>query len=320
MAFTRSLKSITRSWQQHIGMQVATLTVLTATFAVVLFMVTLTANFKRVLALWGEHVQIAVYLEEGLTEATVQALQSDLLQRPDVASVEYVSKEKAADLFRDQMASYAPDLMSDSEFSTPFPASINLKLKGDSANELAVAKLEALAAEIQRMAGVEDVSYGQSWVRNYSSFVNVVQNAGVAVGIVLLLGSVFIIGNSIRTLLSGRRDEIEILELIGATADFIRRPYIVEGALLSLVSVMLALTLNGAIFSWQLSIMKKSLAFARIAQEFRYFTFVEAFSIVLLAALLGAMGAFFTVRSMNDGWAAARKSSASGLAAKEAIG
>lgn len=320
MAFARSIDAIVRSWRQHIGMQIATLAVLTATFCVVLFMVTLTQNFRRVLAVWGENVQISVYLEDGLSEAAVEKLKSEFAARPEVATVEYLSKEKAADLFRDQMASYAPDLMSDSEFSTPFPASINLKLKGDSANETNVAKLEIIASEILKRDGVEDVSYGQSWVRNYASFVKVIQNAGMAVGLILLLGSIFIIGNSIRALLSGRRDEIEILELIGATADFIRKPYIVEGAMLSTVAILLAMALNGAIFSWQMSVMKKSLAFARIAQEFRYFTVLEASSIALMAAALGALGAFITVRSMNDGWAAARKSSANSAIGKGAIG
>jgi cell division transport system permease protein len=301
-------------------MQIATLAVLTATFAVVLFMVTLTQNFKRVLAVWGENVQISVYLEDGLSESAIRNLKADFAARPEVESVEYVSKEKAADLFRDQMASYAPDLMSDSEFATPFPASINLKLKGDSANESNVAKLETIAQEILQRDGVEDVSYGQSWVRNYASFVKVIQNAGLAIGVILLLGSLFIIGNSIRALLSGRRDEIEILELIGATADFIRKPYVVEGAMLSTIAIVLALTLNGAIFSWQMSIMKKSLAFARIAQEFRYFTAAETLVIAVLAAALGAMGAYITVRSMNDGWSAARKSASNGVATKGVIG
>ncbi len=312
MAIARSLDAIARSWRQHVGMQIATLTVLTATFSVVLFMVTLSANFKRVLTVWGENVQISVYLEEGLSEIALQTLTADLASRTDVASVEYVSKEKAADLFRDQMASYAPDLMSDSEFATPFPASLNLKLRGDSGTDTNVAKLENLAAEILKRDGVEDVSYGQSWVRNYASFVKVVQTAGLAIGIILLMGSLFIVGNSIRALLSGRRDEVEILELIGATADFIRKPYILEGALLSTVAALLALAANGAIFSWQLSVMKKSLAFARIAQEFRYFNVVEAISIAFCAGAIGAMGAYITVRSMNDGWAAAKKSSAKG--------
>lgn len=301
-------------------MQIATLVVLTATFSVVLFMATLTQNFKRVLTVWGENVQLAVYLEDGLSESAIQNLKTEFRKRSEVGSVEYVSKEKAADLFRDQMASYAPDLMSDSEFSTPFPASINLKLTGDSATETSVANLERMAVEIRKFDGVEDVSYGQSWVRNYASFVEVIQNAGLTIGMILLLGSIFIVGNSIRALLSGRRDEIEILELIGATADFIRKPYVFEGAMLSTVAVLLALALNGAIFSWQLSVMKKSLAFARIAQEFRYFSAMEAIFIVALAAALGALGAFITVRSMNDGWAAARKSSSNSLHGKEAIG
>lgn len=313
MAVTRSIDAIARSWRQHLGMQIATITVLTATFAVILFMLTLTLNFKRVLSVWGEKVQISVYLEDGLSDATVQALRSNFESHPDVESVELVTKEKAADLFRVQMASYAPDLMSDAEFAAPFPASFVLKLKGDQAEESNVAKLETLAADLSKRDGVEDVSYGQSWVRNYASFVRVIQAAGLSVGMILLIGSMFIIGNSIRALLSGRREEIEILELIGATKDFIRKPYILEGALLGILAASFALALNGAVFGWQLSLMKRSLAFARIANEFRYFDLVEMAGVIVLSATIGALGAYVTVRSMNDGWAAARKASGSGV-------
>jgi cell division transport system permease protein len=306
------IEMVGRAWRHNPGTQMATLGVLTATFALVLFMLTFSTNFKRVLTVWGEKVQIAVYLEDGLPITTIEKIKKEIQSMASVAEVEFVSKEVAADLFREQMASYAPDLMADPEFATPFPASLNVRLKEESAAEISLSRIEQLARRLQKREGVEDVSFGQSWIRNYASFLDVIQTAGMAIGGVLLLASLLIVGNSIRTLVAGRREEIEILELIGATRSFIRRPYILEGALLGAIASGLAVAANGAIFSWQLNVMKKSLAFARISNEFRYFQFWEILLIILVASLIGALGAWFTVRSLNDGWAAAKKLEAKG--------
>lgn len=309
---SRLMDLIGRSWRHHPGTQLATLGVLTATFAIVIFMLTVSMNFQRVLTVWGEKIQIAVYLEEGLPAPAIAELKREIEKINAVAEVELISKEKAADLFRDQMASYAPDLMEDPEFATPFPASFNIRLNAEGSTDASLAQIEKLAKQLQSFEGVEDVSYGQSWIRNYASFLSVIQAAALAIGGILMLGALLIVGNSIRTLIAGRREEIEILELIGATRSFVRRPYIAEGAVLTAVAAALALAANGAVFSWQLGLMRKSLAFARISNEFHFFQVWEMAFVVAVAAGLGALGAWVTVRSMNDGWAAARKLAAKG--------
>lgn len=306
MALYNDVKVFARSWHQHFGMQFATLTVLVATFSVVAFMLGLSFNFQRVLTLWGEHVQVSAYLEDDMRDGAIENLKNEIAKRPGVLSVEFVSKEKAANSFRDQMASYAPDLMSDSEFATPFPASLQIRLRDDPNHENRVEDLEKLAKELKSKDGIEDVSYGQSWVRNYSSFVTVVQTAGAIVGCVLLFGSVFIVANSIRTLISGRREEIEIFELIGATSGNIRRPYIFEGILHCVMAAITALIINAALYGWLISIMKQSLAFGRMAEEFQFLSLGQIAIFVLFSGLLGGIGAWLTVRSLNDGWAAAR--------------
>ena len=306
MALVDDLKVIGRSWAQHFGLQFATVTVLTATFSVVAFMLCLSFNFQRILTVWGEQVQVSAYIEDGASRTALESLQKELAARPDVSGVEYISKEKAANSFRDQMASYAPDLMSDAEFATPFPASLQIRLRSGEQGDTNVAALETLAADLKKREGVEDVSYGQSWVRNYASFVGVIQSMGAVVGLILLFGSVFIVGNSIRTLISGRREEIEILELIGATARNIRRPYVVEGVLLCAVSAIAAVGVNAALYGWQISMMKKSLAFARMSQEFHFFSPAQTILFLAASCLLGGIGSWLTVRSLNDGWSAAR--------------
>lgn len=306
MVFSDDLKSIGRSWQKHFAMQFATATVLTATFSVVVFMLSLGMSFQRVLTVWGEQIQISAYLDDALTNPAIADLKASLEARSEVEAVTYISKAQAANLFRDQMASYAPDLLADSEFATPFPASFQIRLRKDASDENDLARLETFAKEVGAIAGVEDVSYGQSWVRNYSSFVGVLKGAGVVLGLILLLGSLFIVANSIRTLISNRREEVELLELLGATSRRIRRPYIVEAIVLCGVASLISLSVNAAFYSWLISRMRKSLAFGRMAQEFSFLSPTQWLTVFLLGCVLGAIGSWMTVRTLNSGWSAAR--------------
>jgi cell division transport system permease protein len=301
------LRSFRRSWVHHTGMQLATLTVLVATFTVVGFILSLSMNLKRVITAWGDGIQIAVYLSEDVGDKQTSTLEKQLAQMSGVSSVTFVSREKATDHFKSQMASYAPDLLSDAEFSHPFPASFQVSLKGGVQQSEDLKRLEELVAEISHLDGVEDVSYGQSWVKNYSAFVTALSASGGIVALILLAGGIFVVGNSIRASIASRREEIEILELVGATQSMIRRPYIAEGAMMGALAAVVALSMNFGLHLWQVSVMKSTLAFARIAEQFVFLDTASVCVLLACGAVLGGMGAWLTVRRINDGWAASQR-------------
>ena len=82
MAIADDVKIIARSWRQHFALQFATVTVLSATFSVVAFMLCLSFNFQRVLTVWGEQVQVSAYLEDGVSPASLEKLKSEISSRP----------------------------------------------------------------------------------------------------------------------------------------------------------------------------------------------------------------------------------------------
>lgn len=306
-----------RPWRHSLGTQLATLGVLTATFVIVVFLLSIASNFQRVIAIWGEKVQIAIYLDDSVGAQEVDRLTEKIKKDPAVAEVDYISKQKAAESFRGQMASYAPDLLNDPEFATPFPAGLNIRLKETKETRLNLDSVAALANKFRKLPGVEDVSYGQSWLKNYAAFVSVMRGIGFSIGLVLIFGATLIVGNSIRNHIAARREEIEILELIGATSGFIRRPYLFEGAFLMALAAAMAVAINGAFFSWQIGLLKQSLIFSRVAHEFQFLSVPGMFSVVLTAALMGVTGAWLTAYSINSGWAAARRLAGQSEAAKE---
>ena len=287
-------------------MQLATLTVLASTLSVVAFVLMFSLNLKRVLASWGEGVQVSVYLKEESTDEQVAALKEKLSALPETKSLSFVAKEAATANFKSQMASYAPGLLGDSEFANPFPASYKLTLNEKIESDKDVDKLEALAGVIGQMEGVEDVSYGQSWVRNYSSFVSALHYASAVMAVILLAGGLFVVGNSIRTSISARREEIEILELVGATSSMIRRPFVTEGLIMGALAAAFALSLNLVLHFWQKSVMAKSLVLSRIVPLVSFLDVLTVIAFLVIGAGLGALGAWLTVRKINDGWSASQ--------------
>jgi len=153
-------------------MQLATLTVLASTFTVVVFVLSLSLNLRRILASWGDGVQITAYLHDDVSNETIQKLKTHFKTSKEFREVIYIPREKATENFRAQMANYAPDLLADADFANPFPASFRIVLNKGIATDKDVTVLEETAANIKKLDGVEDVSYGQSWIHNYSSFVS----------------------------------------------------------------------------------------------------------------------------------------------------
>lgn len=301
------LRSFRRSWVHHTGMQLATLSVLTATFAVVAFVLSLSMNLERVLSSWGERVELTAYLVEKADEPTVAAIRKQLEALQGVEKLTFTTRESATEKFKTQMASYAPGLLSDADFANPFPASFRVSLKGGITGERDVKVLDQVAAKIRTIDGIEDVSYGESWVKTYSSFVSVIATSGGVMVAILLMGGLFVVGNSIRASIAARREEIEILELIGATASMIRRPYVAEGAMMGAVASVFAIVLNYAIHLWQASLMSSNIALGSLAQQFTFMSPIMLLAFVLAGSVLGAIGAWLTVRQINDGWSASQR-------------
>jgi cell division transport system permease protein len=302
--FKDDLRSFRRSWVHHTGMQLATLSVLTATFTVVAFVFSISFNMKRILSSWGDTSQMTAYLQEDAKDEQIRSLQKKLEDLSGVAGVELIPREVATESFKQQMASYAPDLLADPDFSTPFPSSLKIKLKRSIESEEDIGRLEKLAGVIGGLPGVEDVSWGQGWVKNYSSVVSAINTSGGVMTFILLCGSLFVVGNSIRASISARKEEVEILELIGATSRMIRRPFVTEGLIMGALAATFAVVLNLALFAWQKTVFAKSLALARVVPLLSFLNPWLILCFLVIGAFLGALGAWLTVRKINDGWSA----------------
>ena len=298
-------KNFCRSWQQHTALQLATLAVLMGSFAVIFIAMLAHHNMDLILSRWGNSIEMSVYLEDGIEVDHLAEIESKLSKSGNFSRVTYVSKEKAAKSFTEKMQNLVPDLLNDKEFGNPLPSSFELKLPERFAAKGGMKELLKVVKEIESLAGIEEVSYGQGWVENYAAVVSSFKWTSFVVVLVLLLGALFVIGNSIRSSISQRREEIEIMELFGATASTIQTPFIFEGAVLGLIAALISVFVSYLMFSWQVSLFGGNLAFWGLESTLSFLTLPKIVFFLVCAMVAGTLASFLCVRRLNKGWAAA---------------
>jgi len=220
--FTEAAVSL---WRGRRAGLVSIITITTAVFVLGVFLI-LTSNLDRATVAWRAAAEVSVYLRDQISTEERAGIERLLAESPVVAAREYVSKDDARrrfdELFPD-LAAAAADLP-----DNPFPASYEARLRGGAANSQSV---EALVRQLERQFGVSDVQYDRRWLDRLASVTAVVRWVGIALAFVLGAAAALTVANVVRLALYARRDEIEIMQLVGAPLAHIRGPFVAEGLL-----------------------------------------------------------------------------------------
>ena len=218
-------------------------------------------------------VNVIAYLKDGTSAEATDALQHALLSHPEVAGVTYVSKEQAMAQLRQQFAGH-PELLG-AITDNPLPASLAVTLKQPSA-------ARTIGAELQGDPSVSDVDVKQDAVDRLVAASRFVRLCGLAVVAGLGVAVVFVMINVARVAIYARRQEIEVMRLVGASGWFVRWPFVLEGMLCGFLAALLALGVVGAGYQSILNGLRGSLAFLPLQ--------VDPYLLPKLAALAGALG------------------------------
>lgn len=289
------------------SLKITTFCVLSASFAVITSGLLIKENFQRVLGFWGESLQMTVYLKENIDSSSAQVIQERLKNDDRIEKLEYVSSENALTKFRDQMQSYASDLVNDKELIRAIPASFQFSMSSKFSPLEQVENMKKMAEQLVQDPQVEDVHYGQDWVSSYSQLFNVFNGTGAIVLAILFLGAFFMIANSIRSSIHSRREEIEILELIGATAFYIRRPFLLESIVMSLAAAVTGMLFCLGLFVFIKDAFNSQISFFQVAQFIHFLQIRTVFAILLVAAFAGWLAAMLCLKNLNNGWALTKK-------------
>jgi cell division transport system permease protein len=290
-----------RSWKHHPLIQTSAFVVLTGTFTIVFSIYLFFANTERVLTSWGSHQEMNIFLKDSLSQEKLERLQQEMKELNYFRDLHVVTKESAANQFFAKMSKYVPEFANEKEFLNIMPSSIvATMIPGKSLEDI-----RDISQKIEKLDGVEDVSFGQDWVEKFSLFVGSVENIGWAISSFLILGALFVIGFTVYTVIVRRREEIEIFELCGATSKMIQLPYVFEGALLSLIAAIAGLILSYFLLALQNQFFVSEMMYLGLNDLFRFFGFFEMLALIALSTLVGALVAGFCIKKLNTGWSQA---------------
>ncbi|HEY7170683.1 MAG TPA: ABC transporter permease [Vicinamibacterales bacterium] len=238
-AFDEAVASLWRGRQSGI---LSTGTIAIALFVLGAFLL-ITSNLQRLGDEWSRAAELSVYLKDDASAADRARVERLLAPGEVVASFEFVSQADALTRFKQTFADLAGT--AETVGDSPLPASYEVRLQGTT---LAQAGVDGLAAALRKAAGVSDVRYDREWLDRLLSAVSVIRSAGLVLGIVLTLAAALTVANVVRLALHARRDEIEIMHLVGAPRTFVRGPFVMEGVLQGGAGALVALAVLAAVF------------------------------------------------------------------------
>ncbi len=295
---------VQRVWRRHWRLQIASVTVMTVVLLIMNLMFLSFSAFNAMVNQFGNGMEMVVYLKEQSSDSKVEEFKKQLLSSGDFKKIDHVTKQEATQTFLSGLGPESAALMSDSRWSSPIPASVELRLSDRIPVEKRVNSMRDWAAQLRKFDVVDDVFYGQGWIENFASFIHGFWGLVMLIWGLSVCVGLLIVGNCIRLSFMQRREEIAVLELVGATRRFIRTPFLLEGitigALASIFSLTLSLALHNLILNWISHQWDFWISLKNISPIQGWYIVTNIFT----GISFGFLGAWHCVRSLNTGWAA----------------
>ncbi len=266
------------------------------TFACVGVFLLLYVNLRAMALSLEQDIQVIVYLQDDVTGQATAEIEQQLKVDPAIASSAFVSKEQALADFQVQFPTESHLLQGLGQ--NPLPASFVVTLAAESRSS---ERMQRWADRARLIPGVGQVQYNQAWVEALAGIVKYIEVAAIIVGVILSVASVTIIANTIRLALYARREEIEILSLIGASTTFIRVPYLLEGAALGLLGSALSLVILKGGFELFRHEIRSASRFLGVDALLTFFPFEMCLLLMLVGLFLGCAGSFLSLLRFGEG-------------------
>lgn len=265
-----SLSSLLATWLTSL----MTWLVIGIALALPIILYLMLVNVAEISGEWDGQPRISLYLVQGVSETEARDLARRLLDRPDIESTFFISSVDALAEFR-SMSGFG-DVLNTLD-RNPLPAVIEIRPFSTDVGQLRLQVLSLAGYEL-----VESVAFDLEWIERLSAILQFGERLVAAVGFVLALGVLLIIGNTIRLAIENRRSEIEIIKLVGGTDSFVRRPFLYLGFWYGL---------GGALCAWVLvqgSLLFMSAPVETLAQSYRDDFALSGLGILASSIILGA--------------------------------
>ena len=282
-------KGISSIWKNFL-MSFASFCILMVSLLLVSCAVLLMMNVNKIMSNIEDTNEITIYLKEDISDKQVEHIKSVLEKNQDITDVKYYSKEQALDDFRDNMEEYSELL--DYLDKNPMPETFLVRVKD-------LSKIRHVVNAVNDIEGVEQTKAPYDFASVLVQIRNTFTLIGGAVLVALVVVSIVIVSNSIRTSVFARRNEISIMRYVGATSGFIKAPFFVEGMFIGILAGAAAWGLTWLIYDSVFALFSADLTVWQMFGFYGLTPFEDIMWYVLAVncaagALLGAVGTVFS--------------------------
>lgn len=248
ITFFRIIKTGLQNFVRNAWLSVAAMAVMIITLGIILFSVIANATFTNTITQITDKIDISVYLKDEVDDTRRSELISQLKAIENVKSVEYISKEQALEEYKKANENNIDLLLAISQTDNPLPAS--LRIKPHDVNRIEEIKTFVEQPNIKELQS-DETSYSgdrKEAIDKITGATRFFQKAGFAAVIVFAVISMLIIFNTIQMAIFNRRDELQIMRLLGASTWYIRGPFVVETVFYGVISAIISVSIGNSLF------------------------------------------------------------------------
>lgn len=246
-------------------------------------------NARAISVGWDSPAQISLFLRAEVSMDAADLLRQRILERPDVSSVRLVSRDQALEEFR-QLSGFG-DVLENLD-DNPLP---NLVLVTPLGGDGQAQRAAALQLALQEEASVERAVLDMEWVQRLNALVQLSQRAVAALGAILGLGVLLVIGNTIRLAIENRRQEILVIKLVGGSDAFVRRPFLYTGFWYGLGGALVAWWVVAVALWWLRGPMATLALLYQSSFQLEGLGVLDSIGLLAGGSFLGLLGAWLAV-------------------------
>ncbi len=288
------------SFLRNFSLAVAAVAVMVITLTIVLFSIITNATFGNTIAQITSKVDISVYLKDSVSVTQTTTLLNQLKALPNVKSVKYLNKNTVLKQYEAQNSSNQQLLNAISQTSNPLPPTIlikpyDLNKISNIKSFLSQPNVAILQSNLPSYSGQREIA-----INRITYATDILREVGVVAVIAFTIVCALIIFNTIQMTIFNRRDEIQIMRLLGASKSFIRGPFIVESVIYGIIAAVLSVgIINAAFVATSGALQASSLGLLDISYANDYFDnhFLGLLIVqLLIGILIGVTSAYIATR------------------------
>lgn len=286
----RSISSAFKSVVRNFSLSVASISCIIITLIIVAFAILLSVNVNNFTKSIESDLTIVVFAKDGTTKENVDALKKEIDSIPNVVDIEYKSKEDLKNEMKRENETYKNIIDKWGDEVNPLPDSFIITVEK-------IEDIKETASTIQNLEHVDAVRYGEGVVENLVDVFEIIRNITIVAVIALIFVTAFLISNTIKITIYSRKNEIDIMRLVGTSNTVIKLPFLFEGLFLGVIGSIIPVlcTIYGYVLLYD---KMGGVLFTDIMPLISPYNFVFKVSgvLVIIGASVGMYGSYKSVR------------------------